>query len=171
MLLVWAWMCCRTRWMSSVLVRSICSSVSLGEQLRRSSWAPGLCRSSTLANTRKPMMSKCRAVACPKPESHPERDRKSLAVASDSHCLSPALKDALALPLRNPRNQTPTPNISFPSLRTTLALHPAVAPDSPGRALVPGTRNCCFLSLPGGRKHSLYLQPGRPERLPDLRCR
>lgn len=166
-------MCCRTRWMSSGLVKSICSSVSLGEQLRRSSWAPGLCRSSTLANTRKPMMSKCRAVACPKPESHPERDGKSLAVANDSHCLSPDPKDPLALPLHH---QEPNiyPRISFPFLRTTLAPHPAVAPDSPGCDLAPGAfagHGAAVFSLAGGRKHSLYLQPHRPEHLPDLRCR
>lgn len=166
-------MCCRTRWISSVLVRSICSSVSLGEQLRRSSWAPGLCRSSTLANTRKPMMSKCRAVACPKPESHPERDGKSLAVANDRHCLSPAPKDPLALPVRH---QEPNiyPRISFPLLRTTLAPHSPVAPDSPGCDLALGhlqVTELLFSFLREEENTPFICNPIAPEHLPGLRCR
>lgn len=86
--------------MSSGLVRSICSSVSLGEQLRRSSWAPGPCGSSTLANTRKPMASKCRAVACPKPESQPARAKRSLEwPVTATGRLSPAPREPPALPL------------------------------------------------------------------------
>lgn len=71
--------------MSSGLVRSICSSVSLGEQLFCNSWAPGPRGSSTLANTRKPKASRWRAVACPKPESQPARANRSPVVAGDSH--------------------------------------------------------------------------------------
>ena len=116
-LLVWACMCCRTRWMSSGLVRSICSSVSLGEQLLRSSWAPGPCGSSTLANTRKPMASKCRAVACPKPESQPVRAEGSPSAAGDSHQpAAPSPQGPRALPL-HPQGPNPNPQpASVPTL-------------------------------------------------------
>lgn len=155
-LLVWAWMCCRTRWMSSGLVRSISSSVSLDEQLLRSSWAPGLCGSNTLANTRKPMESKCRAVACPKPESQPVRTKRNPAVAGDSHQpLSPAPRvPPQTLPLH-------------PQGPKALPWHQSPCSSSqPARdmTLLWGTCrswSCCFLSLwhRGGRKHSLICNP------------
>lgn len=75
--------------MSSGLVRSMRSSVSRAEQLLCSSCAPGPRGSSTLAKTRKPKESKCRAVACPKPESQPARANGSAVRAGDGRAGTP----------------------------------------------------------------------------------
>lgn len=152
--------------MSSGFVRSICSSVSLGEQLLRSSWAPGPCGSSTLANTRKPMASKCCAVACPKPESQPARTKRSPAVAGDSR--QPAVpspqgppSSASPSPGTNPRDQTARPSIG-PRLGTTRLITPLRLPTRRGRDLALGHSQVTELLF------SLYHARGRKKTLPYL---
>lgn len=150
--------------MSSGLVRSICSSVRLGEQLLRSSWAPGPCGSSTLANTRKPMASKCRAVACPKPESQPARAKRSPAVGGQ---LSPAPRDPLALPLHPQGPTSGTKPAPPPSISPPPRDHPGSSPCSQGHDLALGHSQVAellfsIITHTGGRKHSLICNPITP---------